>query len=453
MVGVAVASITLVPALIPSLIRGRLRSEEESWLVRNLIGIYKPWLTWFMPRRNFAMWSFSALLIVGAGLFPLEALLGLPYHLCFLTVAALTMALTVLLIVGWQWQLLSFVTLAALALAAYGWPKIGKEYMPKLDEGSILDMPITVPRVSVTQAAADLKTRDAIIRRFPEVELIVGKAGRADTPTDPSPLDMIESVITLRPKEQWPRRKLDFNDALRQTAAAMTALQRANLLDDIRDETQRAALLDPAAMSAAARFDDTMRAMTIKRFQEFNAQLGPQLLREVVVELVARLQKAGRLLAPVTDADLDKLTAGLAKPFAPILAAGPNQEDINRLVQQAAERLAAPEFGKKVALTPDLLAPDYNSIYSGWLNAAEVLGLQRPTLFTDLMNDIVRRRDLLWRERVQQIDEEILGCAPATFNLCVLEELRKLARLNGAWAEKTDDRAEDRKMGALRRAR
>ena len=125
--------------------------------MRNLIGIYKPWLTWFMPRRNFAMWSFSALLIVGAGLFPLEAVLGLPYHLCFLTVAALTMALTVLLIVGWQWQLLSFVTLAALALAAYGWPKIGKEYMPKLDEGSILDMPITVPRVSVTQAAADLE--------------------------------------------------------------------------------------------------------------------------------------------------------------------------------------------------------------------------------------------------------------------------------------------------------
>ena len=69
MIGVAVISITLVPALIPSFIKGRLRSEQESWLVRNLIGIYKPWLTWLMPRRNFAMWSFSALLIVGAGSF------------------------------------------------------------------------------------------------------------------------------------------------------------------------------------------------------------------------------------------------------------------------------------------------------------------------------------------------------------------------------------------------
>ena len=189
-----------VPALIPSFIKGRLRSENESWLVRNLIGIYKPWLTWLMPRRNFAMWSFSALLIVGAGLFPLEAVIGLPYKICFLFIVAVTMLITILLIVGWRWQLLSFVTLGALALTAYNFPKIGTDYMPPLDEGSILDMPVTVPRVSVAQAAADLKTRDAIIRQFPEVELIVGKAGRADTPTDPSPLDMVESVITLRPE-------------------------------------------------------------------------------------------------------------------------------------------------------------------------------------------------------------------------------------------------------------
>ena len=69
-------------------------------------------------------------------------------------------------------------------------------------------MPVTVPRASVTEATDDLKARDALLRRFPEVEMVVGKAGRADTPTDPSPLDMVESVITLRPKEYWPKRKL-----------------------------------------------------------------------------------------------------------------------------------------------------------------------------------------------------------------------------------------------------
>ena len=151
MIGVAVISITLVPALIPSFIKGRLRSEQESWLVRNLIGIYKPWLTWLMPRRNFAMWSFSALLDRGGGplsagrrdrrgladLFPGDRRRDDVDHdlarssagagSCFRSSRS-----------------------AALALAAYNFPKIGTDYMPPLDEGSILDMPVTVPRVSVT---------------------------------------------------------------------------------------------------------------------------------------------------------------------------------------------------------------------------------------------------------------------------------------------------------------
>ncbi len=201
MIGVAILSITLVPALIPTFIRGRLRSEEESWLVRSLIAIYRPMLTWMLPRRNLAMWSFSALLIVGAGLFPMDAVLPFSWHACFLGVTAVTIAVSVILIVGRRWQVLSFVTLAALALSAYNFPKIGKEYMPPLDEGSILDMPVTVPRASVAEVADDIKARDALLRRFPEVEMVVGKAGRAETPTDPSPLEMLETVIDLRPKE------------------------------------------------------------------------------------------------------------------------------------------------------------------------------------------------------------------------------------------------------------
>jgi Cu(I)/Ag(I) efflux system membrane protein CusA/SilA len=103
--------------------------------------------------------------------------------------------------------------------------------MPPLDEGSILDMPVTVPRASVTQATDDLKARDALLRRFPEVEMVVGKAGRADTPTDPSPLDMVESIITLRPKEHWPKRTLDYKDATKQMAVVLAALQERHLID------------------------------------------------------------------------------------------------------------------------------------------------------------------------------------------------------------------------------
>ncbi len=78
MIGVAIISITLVPALIPTFIRGRLRREEENWLVRTLIDIYKPVLTWAMPHRNVVLWLFAVLLILGAGLFPLNACLRHP---------------------------------------------------------------------------------------------------------------------------------------------------------------------------------------------------------------------------------------------------------------------------------------------------------------------------------------------------------------------------------------
>ena len=180
-----------------------------------------------MPRRNLAMWSFSALFVLGAGLFPLDAIVPIDWHWCYLTVVGITMTMTVIFIRGAQWQVLSFVTLAVLALMAYNFPKIGVDYMPPLDEGSILDMPVTVPRVSVTQATDDLKARDALLRRFPEVEMVVGKAGRADTPTDPSPLDMVESIITLRPKEHWPKRTLDYKDATKQTAVVLAACKSA----------------------------------------------------------------------------------------------------------------------------------------------------------------------------------------------------------------------------------
>ena len=72
--------------------------------------------------------------------------------------------------------------------------------MPALDEGTTLDMPMTVPRASVTQSADDLKARDALLRGFPEVESVIGKAGRADTPTDPAPLDMVETFVNFRPE-------------------------------------------------------------------------------------------------------------------------------------------------------------------------------------------------------------------------------------------------------------
>src|SRR5262249_11343447 len=124
LVGVALISVTVVPALIPTFIRGRLRGEEENWIVRSFINIYKPVLTWFLPRRNFVMWAFAVLLVPAAAIFPLEALFGLGasqtwHRFFFLAAFALVTAITVLLIRGFHRQLAALSTLALLGLWSY----------------------------------------------------------------------------------------------------------------------------------------------------------------------------------------------------------------------------------------------------------------------------------------------------------------------------------------------
>src|SRR5262245_23631566 len=127
MVGVALISVTLVPALIPSFLRGKLKREEDNWIVRSFINIYKPLLTWALPRRNLVMWMFAALLILAAGLFPIQALLGFGgsffwWEICFFVVLALVTVITVAFIRGALWQLLALVSLLLLGMVAYHFP-------------------------------------------------------------------------------------------------------------------------------------------------------------------------------------------------------------------------------------------------------------------------------------------------------------------------------------------
>jgi copper/silver efflux system protein len=106
----------------------------------------------------------------------------------------------------WKW----FVIAAAVALVILTVPvfeRLGSEFMPPLDEGSLLYMPSTLPGISVTQAQQLLQVQDRIIKRFPEVDTVLGKAGRAETSTDPAPFSMVETVIALKPETQW--RKVD----------------------------------------------------------------------------------------------------------------------------------------------------------------------------------------------------------------------------------------------------
>ncbi len=151
MAGSAFLSITLVPVLMGYLVRGKIKPESDNPVNRGLRRVYRPIIGFSLKRP----W-----LVV--------------------TIAAVLLAATV-----------------------FPWRRLGSEFMPPLAEGSILFMPTTVPGVSIAQAREIMRYQDSVLASFPEVERVLGKAGRAETATDPAPLDMFETTITLKPKEEW----------------------------------------------------------------------------------------------------------------------------------------------------------------------------------------------------------------------------------------------------------
>lgn len=147
----AVTAVTLSPALMTILIRGRIRHEKNHPVSKFLIRLYKPFV--YVALRN----------------------------------PKTTIAIGLVAIIA---------TLPMI-------PKIGSEFMPPLNEGDILFMPTTFPNISVEQAKQYMQYQDRILRSFPEVISVYGKAGRAETATDPAPLSMLETVVQLKPRERW----------------------------------------------------------------------------------------------------------------------------------------------------------------------------------------------------------------------------------------------------------
>jgi Cu(I)/Ag(I) efflux system membrane protein CusA/SilA len=153
MAAAALLSVTLVPALMVIFVRGRIIPEHRNPVNRFLIWIYRPVIRGVLRAKT----------------------------------------LTILV--------------ALVALAVTIWParQLGSEFMPDLDEGTLMYMPTTLPGLSVTKAAELLATQDRIIKSFPEVASVYGKAGRALTATDPAPTEMFETIINLKPRSEWRR--------------------------------------------------------------------------------------------------------------------------------------------------------------------------------------------------------------------------------------------------------
>ena len=151
MAGAALLSVTLVPVLMMLFIRGRIMPESKNPVNRFLIWVYRPIIAWVM-----------------------------------------------------RWKKLTIVlAVAAMAVSIYPASRLGSEFMPTLNEGTLLFMPSSLPGMSITKAAEVMQTQDKIIKSFPEVSSVYGKAGRANTATDPAPTEMFETVINLKPQSEW----------------------------------------------------------------------------------------------------------------------------------------------------------------------------------------------------------------------------------------------------------
>jgi len=178
MAAAALLSITLAPVLMGWFIRGKIPKEDRNPINRFLIWLYKPVVD-FTIRFRWPMVVCAALCVVWV-FFPWNSLIArrLPPG-------------------RWQEMALSIGK-------CFPYQNIGSEFMPPLYEGDLLYMPTTFPGISPTKARELLQVTDGIIKSFPEVETVFGKAGRAETATDPAPMDMIETTIQLKPETEWP---------------------------------------------------------------------------------------------------------------------------------------------------------------------------------------------------------------------------------------------------------
>ncbi|MGE5754674.1 MAG: efflux RND transporter permease subunit [Planctomycetaceae bacterium] len=369
LLGVALLSITLVPALIPIFLKGRIKSEDESWLVRTMIAIFKPMLAWLMDRTTLVCWLF--VVIVGLGY-----------------VAS---------------------------------TKLGREFMPDLDEGSIMDMPTTVPRASVAQSGDDLRVRDAVLRGFPEVWQVVGKAGRAETATDPSPLDMIETVVNLRDRAAWPKRKLRFDDALAQTRDVLGALEANGVLRRL-DPHERKGLVNEATMTVTTRVDEALRALAVLRLAEFRPELGRALVGEAIDALLGRVEPSAIARMPGA-AERGSLIEALAKVYGDRLALEPLPDDAAALVRDAARRLVALGVLRD---RPSLLNPAPRPLERAAEVAEDLLGRPRPTLLGRIADHLAAEHLRRLEARTKQLDWELFDRAVGAATWMALDALTKL---------------------------
>lgn len=398
LLAVGLLSITLVPALCTVFVRGRIRSENSSWFVRGVSSVYRPVLNWLLDRPGGIVWFVAATFVVGS--------MAIGVELISLGVLAIGLLTGLIVLRRLCSQIAYMVTLILAALVAEQYIDPPRwEGMTPLDEGMVMDMPITVPRASITQTTDDMKARDMMLCRFPEVDMVVGKAGRAETPTDPAPLDMIETMVNFRPPGHWPKRKLTPADADRQAAAVLDALLRRRLVNAPADAVTAKGEITAGAL---ARFDIQMREVAYQSNRAFDRELGAALTRFAIDRIVV-----GRPELAVDAGDYASLQI-----HADHFAMRPTLEDVTALVDDTARRLVRRGVIHGVE---DLLPPPT------WIGRArgalaEVTGGIAPAPLADLLEDVKAEYERLWQIHLARQNDDLRERAAPLFTRLALEE-------------------------------
>ena len=388
----AILAVTLVPALCSLFIRGRIRGERESWLVRGLMDAYLPLLRYVLDRPAGLIWIVAATLILG--LAPLGwRIAGWP----ILLLSALSMG--VLLIVATaRGRIIATLLATSLVIAALAADRqmtpLASEFITPLDEGTAMDMPITVPRASVAQSIDDLKARDMVLCRFPEVAMVMGKAGRADTPADPAPIDMIETMISFRPHEFWPRRKIAAAQVKQCVSRTLDELLRRRLVEPLTPSAQQPVIADCAA-AIGPRLDAILREVAYQRNQEHLQSLAGELSLVVAQTAIGQARSAGVLAKAGDDRGLAALVASkLPLTLQTRLALAPTELEAAEAERWAAEQLR----------TQDLL-PDGQPLALHLLPALQAAHRQQ------------------WRKHARQVDLDLVERMPGLMARLALEDL------------------------------
>ncbi|HXT60724.1 MAG TPA: efflux RND transporter permease subunit, partial [Pirellulales bacterium] len=239
-------------------------------------------------------------------------------------------------------------------------------------------------------------------------------------PSDPAPVDMIETMVELRPRELWPRRKLTERDARKQARAVLGALAAEEMIEPPADGAAETALVDEAAAEALVRFDGLMREYAYLRNCEFEESLAQKLVQGLTESLIARLDRQGAFERPPTDGEFAQVAQSLMAHADHHLAVSPELDDVTLLARHAGRQLAALGLVKEGVELFEDRPPLWRKVVE---LAGGALGETPPTFFTRLADDVLGRYRAAWREHARELNAALFTRGTETYTRLAIEEL------------------------------